>query len=213
MAFKFPDSRIAVFAREPLLGKVKTRLLAALGEEGALALYQQMLVRIGGCINASGLARLDLWVSSNPSHKLFLTICNEMNIYIQEGNDLGEKMAFSCESTLWAEAAQSVIIVGTDCPVMDAAYLDSALTSLQGGSDVVIGPAEDGGYVLIGMRQPQAALFVDIPWGSDRVLAETLTRLQALHLNYHLLPTLWDVDTPADLPRLQTLNPPLPSNS
>ena len=84
MAFKFPDSRIAVFAREPLLGKVKTRLLAALGEEGALALYQQMLVRIGGLINASGLARLDLWVSSNPSHKLFLTICNEMNIYIQE---------------------------------------------------------------------------------------------------------------------------------
>ena len=74
---------------------------------------------------------------------------------------------------------------------------------------MVIGPAEDGGYVLIGMRQPQAALFADISWGSERVLAETLARAKSLHLNYHLLPTLWDVDTPADLPRLQTLNPSL----
>lgn len=209
MTFKFPDSRIAVFAREPVLGKVKTRLLAALGEAGALALYQQMLARIGACIGASGLARLDLWITSNPSHESFLSICNEMNIYIQEGDDLGAKMAFSCDHTLVTEAAQSVLIVGTDCPVMDVAYLDSALTSLQAGSDVVIGPAEDGGYVLIGMRKPQPALFTDIPWGSDRVLAETLTKLEALHLNYHLLPTLWDVDIPADLPRLQSLNPPL----
>ena len=209
MTFKFPDSRIAVFAREPILGKVKTRLSAALGEEGALALYQQMLARIGACISASQLARLDLWVTSNPSHESFLSICNELNIYIQNGDDLGAKMAFTCDHTLVAEAAQSVLIVGTDCPVMDAAYLDSALTRLQAGSDVVIGPAEDGGYVLIGMRRPLPALFADIPWGTDRVLAETLTKLEALSINYHLLPTLWDVDTPADLPRLQTLNPSL----
>jgi rSAM/selenodomain-associated transferase 1 len=209
MTFKFPDSRIAVFAREPILGKVKTRLLAALGEEGALALYQQMLARIGSCIGAARLAQLDLWVTSNPSHESFLTICNKTNIYVQEGDDLGEKMAFTCDQTLIGEAVQSVLIVGTDCPVMDAAYLDSALTSLQAGSDVVIGPSEDGGYVLIGMRRPLPPLFADIPWGSDRVLAETLSTLEALSINYHLLPTLWDVDIPADLPRLQTLDPPL----
>jgi hypothetical protein len=209
MTFKFPDSRIAEFAREPILGKVKTRLLAALGEEGALALYQQMLARIGSCIGTARLAQLDLWVTSNPSHESFLSICNEMNIYVQEGDELGEKMAFTCDQTLVTEAAQSMLIVGTDCPVMDADYLEAALSSLQGDSDVVIGPAEDGGYVLIGMRQPQAALFADISWGSERVLAETLARAKSLHLNYHLLPTLWDVDTPADLPRLQTLNPSL----
>ena len=209
MTFKYPASRIAVFAREPVPGKVKTRLIAALGERQALVLHEQMLARIAATINASELAELNLWVTSNPSHEYFLSLCNEMNIFVQVAGDLGEKMAFTVDHTLVTEAAKSVIIVGTDCPVMDAAYLDSALAALRSGTDVVIGPAEDGGYVLIGMGRPLPQIFADIPWSSDRVLAETVSRLKASQLTYHLLPMLWDVDIPADLQRLQTLDPPL----
>jgi rSAM/selenodomain-associated transferase 1 len=209
MIFTFPRSRIAVFAREPILGKVKTRLLGALGERQALTLYQQMVARITSCIDSSQLAQLDLWVTSNPSHEYFLTLCNEMNIYIQTGSDLGAKMAFAIDHTLAGDAVESVLIVGTDCPVMDAGYLRSALTALRAGNEVVIGPAEDGGYVLIGMRRALPELFADIPWGTDKVLTKTLARLTDLGINYQLLPTLWDVDVPADLVRLEDLQPPL----
>lgn len=209
MRFSFPQSRIAVFAREPVLGKVKTRLLEALGEQQALALYQQMVARTTRCIDASQLAQLDLWVTSNPSHETFLTLCNEMNIYIQKGADLGARMAFAIDHTLAGQGLESVLIVGTDCPVMDASYLHSALTALRDGNEVVIGPAEDGGYVLIGMARLLPELFAGIPWGTDRVLAETLARLARMGTKYQLLPTLWDVDVPADLARLESLEPPL----
>lgn len=204
-----PRSRIVVFAREPLLGKVKSRLAIEIGAQEALAVYQAMLARLGRLLNHAQLAAWDLWVTSNCSHKDFVSICNNSNIYLQSGQDLGARMDGAIRQTLLEEDVESIILIGTDCPALTERYLDQALLALESGVDVVLGPAEDGGYVLVGMRRPTAVIFEDIPWGTNQVMHRTLETLKAQELTYRLLDTLWDVDRPEDLVRLQQLAPPL----
>lgn len=209
MTKKYPNSRIIVFAREPRLGQVKTRLASTIGDNKALALYTAMLTRVGTLLEASDLANWDLWVTSNSSHESFLSICKQKNIYLQKGKDLGQRMDFALSQTLHQEPIESVLIIGSDCPALEASYLNAALEALDSGIEIVIGPAADGGYVLIGSRQAIPELFSKISWGSDQVLAETRQRLVRHGLSYTLLETLWDVDRPEDLLRLEQLNPPL----
>jgi rSAM/selenodomain-associated transferase 1 len=118
-------------------------------------------------------------------------------------------MDTAIRQTLQRENVESVVIIGTDCPAVTERYLDQALLALESGVDVVLGPAEDGGYVLVGMQRPITAVFEDIPWGTDQVMHRTLETLKAKELTYRLLDTLWDVDRPEDLARLQSLVPPL----
>ena len=207
LATGHPRSRIVVFAREPLLGKVKSRLAIEIGAQEALAVYRAMLARLGQLLTQAQIASWDLWVTSNCSHKDFLSICNKTNIYIQNGQDLGARMDDAIQQTLRQENVESVVLIGTDCPALTERYLDQALLTLDSGTDVVLGPAEDGGYVLVGMRRPITALFEDIPWGTDQVMSRTLEALKANELSYELLDTLWDVDRPEDLVRLQSLVP------
>jgi rSAM/selenodomain-associated transferase 1 len=191
------------------LGKVKSRLAAEIGAKQALAVYQAMLARVGQLLIQSQIAAWDLWVTSNLSHKNFLSICNKTNIYMQTGQDLGARMDAAIRQTLLKKSVESVILIGTDCPALTERYLDQALLALESGVDVVLGPAEDGGYVLVGMRRPIGAVFEDIPWGTEQVMQRTLEALKAKELTYRLLDTLWDVDRPEDLARLQLLEPPL----
>ncbi len=128
---------------------------------------------------------------------------------MQTGQDLGARMDAAIRQTLLKKSVESVILIGTDCPALTERYLDQALLALESGVDVVLGPAEDGGYVLVGMRRPIGAVFEDIPWGTERVMQRTLEALKAKELTYRLLDTLWDVDRPEDLARLQLLEPPL----
>ena len=204
-----PRSRILVFAREPLLGKVKSRLAVEIGAQEALAVYRAMLARLGQLLTQAQIASWDLWVTSNCSHKDFLSICNKTNIYLQNGQDLGARMDGAIQQTLRQENVESVVLIGTDCPAVTERYLNQALLALESGVDVVLGPAEDGGYVLVGMQRPITAVFEDIPWGTDQVMHRTLETLKAKELTYRLLDTLWDVDRPEDLVRLQSLVPPL----
>tara|TARA_B110000858_G_scaffold197668_1_gene260191 strand:- start:15983 stop:16657 length:675 start_codon:yes stop_codon:yes gene_type:complete len=208
-AIAHPRSRILVFAREPLLGQVKTRLASEIGPQEALAVYQAMLARLGALLSKMRAVEWDLWVTSNCSHKDFVSLCNKRNIFLQSGKNLGAKMDAAIQQTLVDNSIDKVILVGTDCPVLTEDYLDQALLALESGVDVVLGPAEDGGYVLVGMRRPQPAIFEDIPWGSDQVLLRTVEALKAKELSYKLLESLWDVDRPEDLARLQQLEPPL----
>ena len=207
MKFKYPELRILVFARMPVAGQVKTRLEPGLGPVATLSLYQAMLKRVLTTAEHTDLAPMELWLAGT-------SVTNDQHWpgpglawYRRQGDSLGERMAHAARNAL--TRARGVVIIGTDCPALDRQYLGLALARLAQGHEVVIGPAEDGGYVLLGLGSPMEMLFRDIPWGTDRVLALSLQRLAEAGVNPALLPTLWDVDRPCDLERLASLQPPL----
>ena len=194
----YPDYRILLFAREPVEGRVKTRLAPVLGEAGALDLHCQLLRRQIEVLNEAELCPAELWVEGDPGHEAFDAFRGER--YRQLGADLGEKMWHAARMAL--ERYEGVLLIGSDCPGLDAAYLGEALAALQGGLEAVVGPAEDGGYVLLGLRRAEEGVFAGIEWGGPRVLEQTRARLQALEYRFALMPALPDIDRAADLEHL-----------
>jgi uncharacterized protein len=196
------DVRLLVFAKAPVPGEVKTRLIAALGAEGAARFHTQLVRRtIVTALQATG-PRVELWCAPDCEHPFFASCAAEFSVglYAQTGGGLGERMANAAGSGL--QRAHKVLLIGTDCPALTPAYLDSAAAALANGNEVIIGPAEDGGYVLIGLSRPVPQIFTDISWGTERVLAQTRARLLSLGLRWDALATLWDVDDAAGLSRL-----------
>lgn len=120
----------------------------------------------------------------------------------QQGADLGERMHLALSAAL--ETAESAVLIGCDCPWLDGDYLDRAFAALERGRAAVFGPAADGGYVLVGLRQSCAALFRQVDWGGDAVMAQTRVKLRNLALAWEELPVLHDIDEPQDLARLPT---------
>jgi uncharacterized protein len=184
---------LCIFARAPVLARVKTRLAAALGDHAALAahvtLVESSLDRLA---HVEGLVT-ELWLddAAHPAARRWsarwgLPLCQ------QAGSDLGERMNGALEACLARGAAG--IVVGTDCPDIDAAYVTQAAAALN-DHDLVLGPAEDGGYGLIGARRrvPEE-VFAGIAWGTPAVLEQTLEQARAAALTVACLPTIWDVD-------------------
>jgi uncharacterized protein len=209
---KYKNSTILLFAKTPILGQVKTRLEPVLGQLGALHLHKALIEQLLRTVHASELAAVELWVSSNKTHEYFLSLCNlmnlrEENLHEQDGCDLGARMAGAAREGL--KRAGSVVLLGADCPAVDAAYLDQALHLLESGQEIVFGPAQDGGYVLLGLRSVPLELFRDMPWGSAEVMALSRQRLQESGKTWVELPESWDVDRPEDLARLRKLMPQL----
>ena len=192
------DARILVFAKAPVPGEVKTRLVPALGARAAAELHARLARRTIDMAVAAQVAPVEIWCSPDDAHPFFRAL--ELPLRIQRGRDLGERMANALCDAL--SARRFAILIGTDCPSMTGEYLREAAGRLAGGEDAVLGPAEDGGYVLIGLRRPEARVFQRIPWGSAQVLAATRRRLVGLGLRWHELPCLWDVDRAEDLARL-----------
>jgi len=191
---------VMVFAKAP--GEAKTRLIPALGAAGAAALHRRLVMH---CLRAAGDARLgpvELWCAPDTSDPFFRECERRLGISLraQGEGDLGARMQRAFESAL-ANAARA-ILVGSDIPVLSAQYLRDAERALAGGDDAVIGPAEDGGYVLVGLSRCDPELFRCIPWGGPKVLPETRRRIAALGWRLRELPALWDVDRPEDLGRL-----------
>ena len=197
-----------IFAKAPTPGRVKTRLTPALGESGAAELQRQLIERTLRTAVAAGLGMLELWCAPGPDDPFF-TACAErhgVGLQAQGEGDLGMRMARALESAL--AAGSPGLLIGCDCPALTPAYLRHAAAALAGGNDAVLGPAEDGGYVLIGLaRSPLAQLFEDIAWGTASVMQETRTRLARGNWRWHELAPLWDVDRPEDLQRLRQLSP------
>jgi rSAM/selenodomain-associated transferase 1 len=199
---RFPDGRILVFAKAPQPGYAKTRLIPELGASGAAALQARLVRDTVARAAQSRLAPVELWTSGAAQEPFFagLGAAYHCGLRQQSGADLGARMSHALESAL--QTARFAVLIGTDCPAMDANYLDQACESLVRGADAVLGPAEDGGYVLIGARRNEPALFTDIAWGSSQVLAQTRARLAGLGWGWDELPVQWDLDRPADLERL-----------
>ena len=203
---RFPGIRLLVFAKAPVPGQVKTRLAPVLAAAGAAALHARLVEESIARFTAATLCPVELHCAPDTHHPLFQDLAQRHSITCraQRGGDLGARMGHAAEQCL--EAGGWPLLVGTDCPLLDRAMLVAACEALQDGHPAVLGPAEDGGYVLLGLRQPVPELFRDMAWGTDRVLADTRARLAARGWDWHELPLLWDLDRPGDLRRYQALD-------
>ena len=201
---RFPDARILIFAKAPEPGRVKTRLIPALSPRGAADLHARLLADTVARLASAGPAPVELWCAPDPACAPFPELANRLllPLYAQRGADLGERMLDAAVDALTRSGA--VVLVGTDCPLLEKTYLAQALAALR-GVDAVLGPAEDGGYFLLGLKQSAPELFFDIPWGTDRVAAITRDRMDALGWEWAELPPLWDLDRPDDLVRFEAL--------
>lgn len=206
------ERRLLIFARAPQPGAVKTRLIPALGAQGAAWLYAWMLQRTLDRALAAALAPVDCYVDPGPESAWFdrYRSVPGLRLLSQPSGDLGQRMQACFSQAL--EEARDVVLIGTDCPALQAQHLARAFEVLALGHRAVLGPAEDGGYVLIGLREQQPNLFQGIQWGGDRVYADSIARLDALGWGWSALDPLWDVDRPEDLQRLARLaaDAPLP---
>jgi rSAM/selenodomain-associated transferase 1 len=193
---------VIVFARAPQPGRVKTRLVPRLGEWGAARLHRRLVRRTLRVARAAGCGPVELHGAPRARHGLFLEYARDLDITLrdQRGRDLGERMFNAIAEGLRRQ--QAVILVGTDCPVLEARDVRRAARALAGGCDAVLAPAEDGGYPLIGLRRVSPRLFERIAWGGPDVFARTAEALDHLGWRWRRLRTLWDVDRPQDLARL-----------
>ncbi len=195
--------RVLVFAKAPTPGAVKTRLFPVLSAHESAALHAGMVVHTLQRLALSTEWETALYCSPDPKMDFFCELGQRFSCAClpQKGQDLGQRMANAIHATL-AEGYWP-IVVGTDCPDINEGIIRSAIKALCEGSDAVLVPAEDGGYVLLGVRQAQDTLFEGVEWGTERVLQQTRDRLQQQAWRWCELKTLWDLDRPADLIRYQ----------
>ena len=186
---------LILFVKEPVAGRVKTRLEPALGLDGALNFYQALLKRQISLVNKMPDVIAQLWVDGDCKHPDFKDFSG--SVYSQQGVDIGERMSFALEQAL--RAHDSAVLIGCDCPELTVEYLNEAFKVLEQSRDVAFGPAIDGGYILIGLRKHNSEIFQQIEWGSARVMAQSRTRLRENKLSWEELAPLHDIDEPADL--------------
>jgi rSAM/selenodomain-associated transferase 1 len=192
---------IAIFAKAPVPGYAKTRLIPTLGASGAAALQAGMIKRTVQTACAADLARVTLWCSPDPSHALFGEMARRHGVELrrQFPGGLGARMlaAFRAQPM-----HRPLLLIGTDGPALSANHLLACARSLDQGDDATFLPTEDGGYLLVGLRRAEPAIFADIAWSTPVVMAQTRRRLARAGLRWSEPAMLWDVDTPADLKRL-----------
>jgi len=197
------DTAILVFARAPVPGAAKTRLIPLLGAEGAAELQRRLLLHALSVAAAAFPDGLSLWCAPDDSHPALRAAAarHGAGLQAQQGADLGARMAHAFAFALrqW----RAVIVIGTDCPALTAARLQEAAAALHDGHDAVFVPAEDGGYALVGLAREAPRLFTGITWGGNEVMAATRERLRDSGLRWRELATLWDIDRPDDYQRLQ----------
>ena len=202
------DTVILVFAKAPIPGEVKTRMIPAMGAEGAAMLHAALAERV---LQTALSTKVDVVLCAAPdaSHVFFEDCEEDFDVPLAEqlpDADLGARMLHALNEALeeWGQA----IIIGADCPALTKKHLLAAMTALA-SHDVVLTPADDGGYVLIGARRTEPNMFDHIDWGTENVLAQQRRALEKSKLGWHEMETLWDVDRPEDLARLKELKSPL----
>ena len=198
------DALILLFAKPPVAGKVKTRLIPAVGTEGACRIHQQLLVHTIDQVNQAEVPAI-LLAADDTLHPAFddLALGNWQRQLQSEG-DLGARMFNAATEGL--KQFSKVLLIGSDCPVLDKLVFEQVITALDDKS-VVFVPAEDGGYVLLGLTLAVPSLFKQIDWGTEKVMAQSRQHLKQAGIQWIELPARWDVDRPEDLRRLQQMLP------
>jgi uncharacterized protein len=197
--FKYPDAVIMVFCKAPILGQVKTRLMPQLTAQDAAKLHCELSQITVETATQKNLCEVQLWCTSHVDHQFFVRMSKKYSVTrrLQVGEDLGERMNHAFCNAL--SDYNKAILIGCDCPSLTSDDLDQALTRLSDGAQCIISPAEDGGYVLIGLKQAQPELFSNMPWGTDQVLDATRAKIEALGIRHCELSTQWDIDSYQDL--------------
>jgi rSAM/selenodomain-associated transferase 1 len=192
------DTVVIVFARAPLAGRVKTRLIPRLGAAGAARLHARLIRNAIQLALEAKCGAVELHTTARHTSLRTLGV----KVRLQTGRDLGERMHNALRVAL--RRHRHAIIIGADAPALTVADLRGARRLLQ-STELVLAPAEDGGYALIGARRVSLRIFTDVEWGSPSVLGQTLRNVSETGLRYRLLRTLWDLDRPEDLDRLKSL--------
>ena len=196
-----------VLSKAPTPGLVKTRLIPVLGEQNACEIYGQLLTRLENTLRELSTTKkthIALWIAGDCEHEAFRSWADIATLYKQPAPDdlssidLGVRMAIAVKSAL--SRGRIPVLIGVDVPNLDMPYLSDCLQQLE-SHDLVISPAEDGGYGLLGMKQFYTELFENKLWGTDSVFAETKRDIQRLKILAKYLPQVWDVDEPEDVAR------------
>jgi rSAM/selenodomain-associated transferase 2/rSAM/selenodomain-associated transferase 1 len=193
--------RLVILTRYPFPGRVKTRLIPALGEEGAASLHDAMTahtLRWADSLSSKNADILEVRFEGGTQAQMQQWLGKERQ-YIEQGDgDLGERMDRAFKEN-FQNKYRHIVLVGTDCPQMTAFHVEEAFYSLK-THDIVIGPSEDGGYYMIGLNQIVPELFLSMDWGTSEVFKKTMERAKQRNLRVRVLGMLSDVDTPDDLP-------------
>lgn len=195
------ENLLIIFARNPILGKVKTRLAREIGAEQALQVYLRLLEHTHKVADEARCTKHVYYTDSLDEFGLLDYF--KFKKQLQQGEDLGERMHNAMKDGFDA-GYRRVVIIGSDCIELDSALIDQAFERLQ-SHDCVLGPASDGGYYLIGLNYLHDFLFQDKKWSGPDVLLDTLLDLQNAQITYDLLPTLNDIDTKSDLDQVRGL--------
>jgi uncharacterized protein len=191
---------IAILTKAPVQGRVKTRLAFRLGVDGATALHERLVTHTVETAAAADTGPITIWASPDEQHPLFRELAQRfaLNLARQPAGDLGVRMHMA-----FSHANGPTLVIGTDCPVLTPTHLRDAAEVLRSGGDAVVFPADDGGYVLIGLNRPVPELFTGMNWSTDTVMLETRQRLRHLGLSWREPAQLWDVDRPSDVKRMR----------
>lgn len=193
------DCVVIVFARAPRAGQVKTRIARRIGDAAAARLHERLVRAAVATARSARCGPVELHVSAR--HASFRRL--GVPIRLQRGADLGSRMNHALRHALRRHAR--AVLIGSDSPALTPAAIARGARWLQGGADIVLAPAQDGGYALIGARRINVEVFSAVEWGGERVLAQTRANLLRARLSVRCLPMVWDVDRPEDLDRLRSL--------
>lgn len=185
---------LIVFVRKAELGKVKTRLAATIGDQKALHIYKELLQHSFEIANAIDADKFVFYHSEFENNDLWTA--ERFFKFVQINNDLGKKMNHAFTS-LFEKGYEKAVIIGSDCFELDATIVNEAFESLN-YNDVVIGPAKDGGYYLLGMKKIHSFIFENKEWSTSTVYNDTMADFRNQQLSFYVLPVLTDVDTEKD---------------
>lgn len=190
-------------AKAPQAGYAKTRLIPALGAKAAALLQRQLTLRTLATACAAGIGPVTLWCAPDTGHRFFRALQRRygLDLRAQPESDLGRRMA-----RVFADSGERpLLLIGTDCPALNAEHLQQAARALRSALDAVFITTEDGGYFLVGLKRPCPELFENIAWSTARVMTQTRGRLSTLGLRWQEVARLWDVDRAEDVLRWQAL--------
>lgn len=190
---------LAIMAKAPRAGDVKTRLCPPLDPIEAAELARAFLADTIALVDSLP-ARRAMAYAPPDAHAMFAALAPGFTLVPQRGDDLGARLLHTFEDLL-ADGAPAAVVIGSDIPTVPRAHLEAALGCVA-DADVVLGPSDDGGYYLVGLSEPRPELFRDIAWSTSTVLDDTIDRARRLGLEVAILPSWFDVDTGADLERL-----------